>query len=100
MFLKFLRKYSVAIEGENLSMDSQGNKLFGCFTTRYVTAPDVGAASKRAIDLAQKELVADGWRLAALGDRPTFTVGEIRQVALFNIFRAPGKGFTFYPMGS
>lgn len=81
-------------------MDLQGGKLFGCFTTRYVTAPDKKMASKRAIDLARKELLLDGWILDTLGDTPTFTVGEISQVNLFNILRAPGKGFTFYPMGS
>lgn len=100
MFLKFLRKYSVLIEGENLLMGIQDVQRFGFFTTRYVVAADVKSASQRAIDLAREELLAEGCLMNGLGDNPTFTVGDILQVDSFNGFHVPGKGFTLYPMGS
>jgi hypothetical protein len=100
MFLKFLRKYSVLIEGENLLMDLQGVQRFGFFTTRYVAAADVESASQQAIDSARQELLAEGCLLNGRGDNPTFTVSEILQVDSFNGFNVPGKGFTFYPMDS
>jgi hypothetical protein len=100
MFLKFLTKYSVLIEGENLFMDLQGVQRFGFFTTRYVEAADVESASKRAIALVGKELLAQGCLLNEHGDNPAYTVGEILQIDSFNGVNVPGKGFTFYPMGS
>jgi hypothetical protein len=100
MFFKFLNKYSVLVEGENLLMDLQGVQRYGFFTTRYVKAADGEAASQYAVDLAREELLSSGLLLNERGDNPIFSVSEILQIGTFNGVNAPGKGFTFYPMDS
>jgi len=100
MFFRFLNKYSVLVEGENLLMDFQGVQRFGFFTTRYVKAADVEGASQRAIDLAREELLSTGSLLNERGDDPIFSISEILQIDTFNGVNAPGKGFTFYAMES
>lgn len=99
MFLKFSRKYSVVIEGENLLMDLQGVQRFGFFTTRYVAAADIERASQGAIDLAREELLAQRCLLNEHGDNPIIKVSQILQIDSFSGLNVPGKGFTFYPMG-
>lgn len=100
MFFRCLNKYSVLVEGQNLLMDLQGVQRFGFFTTRYVKAADVKAASERAVDLAREELLSTGSLLNERGDDPVFSVSEIRQINTFNSVNVPGKGFTFFPMDS
>jgi hypothetical protein len=100
MFFRFLNKYSVLIEGENLLMAPQGAQRFGFFTTRYVKAADAEGASLRAVDLARKELLSTGLLFNKRGDDPVFTISEVLQIDTFKDIDVPGKGFTFYPMGS
>jgi hypothetical protein len=100
MLFGFLNRYSVLVEGENLLMDFEGVQRFGFFTTRYVKAADVKGASQSAVNLAREELLSTGSLLNEPGDDPIFSVSEIHRIDTFNGVNAPGKGFTFYPMGS
>ncbi len=100
MFFRILNKYSVLVEGENLLIDVQGVQRVGFFTTRYVKAANEKGASQRAVDLAREELRSTGSLLNERGDEPIFSVNEIVQIETFSGVDAPGKGFTFYPMGS
>lgn len=98
MFFRFLNKYRVLVEGENLLLDFAGVQRFGFFTTRYVKAANAEDASQRAIDLARTELLSTESLLNERGDDPVFSISEIRQVTTFKGVNAPGGGFTFYSM--
>lgn len=100
MLFRRLNRYSVLIEGENLLMELQGVQRFGFFTARHVKAADVEDASQRAINAVQEELLSAGLLWNERDDHPIFTVSEIRQIKSFDGTSIPGKGFTFYPMGS
>jgi hypothetical protein len=100
MFFKSKQKFRVLIEAENLLMDIHGIQRFGFYTTRYVEAADADEASEHAIHLAQNELFSTGAILNEHGDPPVFSISEISRIDTFRGLNAPGKGFSFHPMGS
>jgi hypothetical protein len=97
MFFRFLNKYAVLVEAENLLMDLQGVQRFGFFTTRYVRAADVEGASQRAIDLVREELLSTGSLLNERGDDPILSASEILQIDTLNGVNVPGSPCRFPP---
>lgn len=88
------------IRGENFPGSLAGvPELIGFYTTRYVEAPSPSEAELIALDLLRAE---PEFELVRPEDRMEDTQVYFEQVEEVptELGRSPGKGFTFFPMGT
>jgi len=88
------------IRGENFPGSLTGeSELVGFYTTRFVEAPSPSAAELVALDLLRAEPEFELVRPEDRMENAQVYFEQIEEVST-ELGHSPGKGFTFFPMGT
>jgi hypothetical protein len=86
------QRFRILLHGQNFQSEAESNVSF--YTTRYLDAPDIRAATNLAKSKVLQELRQ---RQILEGQKTTLEVSEIEPVSwMRHRIMGSGKGFTFY----
>jgi hypothetical protein len=88
-------RYRVMVEGSGLAAPTkQGGPIRGFFVTRVVKAASAEEASRRVLDLVQRDWSAG--RFAAWNQAPSLAAVEVKEVGLVGLHLLRSTGYIFH----